>query len=360
MKKIALASAVAIASISAAQAAPTVYGKVFLTADYFDTSYDKKYTVNTGTATAPNYVRPADDSAVKLNSHASRIGVKGTEALTTNTDLVYQLEYGVDVDTNSNGRADNQQFYSRNTYLGLANKQYGTVLAGRMDTPFRNAKGDVEVFNPHVLTFGIDNTAPLNPATGKPIYNLGETRANNVIAYKSPKMASLPVTFTIATSLSEVDKDTDNKATEKDEGANGYSASVTYDQNGVYLGAGYDNNVTNADNAWRLAGQVDLGKMNMVSGLKLGAMYQQTNLYETKDDMKTWLVSGRYKIANTPWSAKAQYINNKFGKLETDEVAVGGEYAFNATTTGHIYGGQISHKNYKDVTIVGAGIDYKF
>ena len=36
MKKLLLATAVAALSVSAAHAAPTVYGKAFLTADYYD------------------------------------------------------------------------------------------------------------------------------------------------------------------------------------------------------------------------------------------------------------------------------------------------------------------------------------
>ena len=40
MKKIALASAIALASISAAHAAPTVYGKVLLTGEYNNTDYE--------------------------------------------------------------------------------------------------------------------------------------------------------------------------------------------------------------------------------------------------------------------------------------------------------------------------------
>ena len=181
-----------------------------------------------------------------------------------------------------------------------------------------------------------------------------------MVAYKSPTIVGMPVTFTAAVSLSEVDKDTDSPATEKDEGANGYSASLVYDQNGVYLAAGYDNNMGVEDTAWRLAGTVDMGKMNMVQGLTLGALYQNADLFNENDDAKTWLISGKYAIANTPWTAKAQYINTDFGNNDISEVAVGGEYAFNKATTGHIYAGQISRDNYKDDTIVGTGIEYKF
>lgn len=339
MKKIALASAITLASISAAHAAPTVYGKVFLTGDYMDSDYDNAY------ATAN---KKTDDSTFKLNSNASRIGFKGEESLTDTTNLVYQLEYGVTPDN------DDQQFKSRNTYIGLAHNTLGTLIAGRHDTPFRLAKGNADVFNANAATLSIDNTGP------RGYTNLGENRVNNVVAYKSPTIVGMPVTFTAAVSLSEVDKDTDSPTTEKDEGANGYSASLVYDQNGVYLAAGYDNNMGVEDTAWRLAGTVDMGKMNMAQGLTLGALYQNADLFNVNDDAKTWLISGKYAIANTPWTAKAQYINTDFGNNDSSEVAVGGEYAFNKATTGHIYAGQISRDNYKDDTIVGTGIEYKF
>ena len=343
MKKIALVSAIALASITAAHAAPTVYGKVFLTADYTDTNYDDNYRASATATSAPD-----DESTVKLNSNASRIGFKGSEELTDTVNLVYQLEYGVSPDD------DRTQFTSRNTYIGLAHNTLGTLIAGRHDTPFKLAKGNADVFNANSATLSIDNAGP------RGYVNLGENRVNNVVAYKSPTIVGMPLTFTAAVNLSEVDKDTDISTTEKDEGANGYSASLVYDQNGVYLAAGYDNNMGVEDTAWRLAGTVDMGKMNMVQGLTLGALYQNADLFNANDDAKTWLISGKYAIANTPWTAKAQYINTDFGNNDSSEVAVGGEYAFNKATTGHIYAGQISRDNYKDDTIVGTGIEYKF
>ena len=168
----------------------------------------------------------------------------------------------------------------------------------------------------------------------------------------------MPITFTGAVSLSE--QDNVAYTGEKDPNDNGYSASLAYDQNGVYAAVGYDKNVGAEDTAWRVAGTVDMGKMNMVQGLVLGALYQNADLYNTNEDAKTWLVSGKYSIANTPWTAKAQYISTDFGTKDSEEVAVGAEYAFNKATTGHIYAGQISRDNYKDDTIVGTGIEYKF
>ena len=353
MKKIALASAIALASITAAHAAPTVYGKVLLTGEYTDVD-DK---------TAKN----DDTSNTKLVSNSSRIGFRGEDDLTDTTKLVYQLEYGIDVDADSNARKTNQQFYSRNTFIGLAHNTMGTLLAGRHDTPFKLTKGSVDVFNDY------DNVA-----LGKLM--AGEQRVDNVIAYKSPTLVGTPVTFLGAVSLDECSKNDDDKclvtaavpatgtnpakpAVYRDK-KNAYSAMVNYDQNGVYIGLGYDNSVYGNDTSgWRVAGSLDMGKMNMVDGLTLGALYQDYD-FNTDDNEQSWLLSGKYKIGATPWAVKAQYIDtsNQSGVPDRDatEVALGAEYSFNKATKGHLYAAQIDTDNVSDRTIVGGGLEYKF
>ena len=379
MKKIAIASAIALASITAAHAAPTVYGKAFLTLDYVSTDYDA--------------ANKTDEDTFKLTSNQSRIGFKGDDDLTDTTKLIYQLEYQINPDD------DSQQFKSRNTYVGLAHNTLGTVLAGRHDTPLKLVQNKVDVFNDTLFDMANAGVS-------------GENRANNVLAYQSPALVGMPVTFMAATALSENYTDGNVVITPEQKAVpaivakdgtelvkaipakpavyrdrkvkdNGYSLSLAYDQNGLYLGGAYDkdmgaNNVNTGviDNTWRLVAGVDMGKMNMVQGLTLGALYQQSQYYDNysivnnnrvnkaSEDEKSWLISGKYKIANTPWAVKAQYVNTTDEKgvkdADADEIAVGGEYAFNKATTGHIYAGQISRDNYKDETIVGTGIEYKF
>ncbi|MED6316174.1 MAG: porin [Pseudomonadota bacterium] len=361
LKKLFLASSVAMLLVSTAQAAPTVYGKAFLTLDYVSTDYDA--------------ANKTDEDTFKLNSNQSRIGFKGEDDLTDTTKLVYQLEYGIDVDD------DSQQFRSRNTYVGLAHNTLGTVLAGRHDTPLKLAQNKVDVFNDSL--FDIKNAGVS-----------GEYRANNMVAYQSPVIVGMPVSFMAATALSETDADGDilvsaasgaKPAVYRDRKVkdNGYSALLAYDKNGVYLAGAYDkdmgaNNVNTGviDNTWRLVAGLDMGKMNMVSGLTLGALYQQSQYYDNysivnnnrvnkaSEDEKSWLISGKYKVGATPWAVKAQYVNTTDEKgvkdADVNEIAVGGEYAFNKATTGHIYAGQISRDNNKDDLIVGTGIEYKF
>lgn len=338
MKKIALASAIAIATIATAHAAPTVYGKALLTVEYTDTDHKTS----------------ADTKTTQLVSNASRIGFKGSENLTANTDLVYQLEYGIDVDAEDNYPTSNKdQFYSRNTFVGLSHKQYGTLLAGRHDTPFKLAKGSIAQFDDY-------NSLGLGTVMQ------GEYRADNVIAYKSPKLANLPVTFLGAVALSENDTaGYVSGSTEKKVKDNAYSASVTYDDKGVFLGAGYDVNTSDKlDKAWRVAGSVDTSKMGLPAGVQLGAMYQNVNIYDSANDEKSWLVSARYNVPNTAWTVKAQYVDttNFDGKKNNDKTqyAFGGEYKFNKNAKGHVYAGEIDSKNVSDKLVVGAGLEYVF
>lgn len=339
MKKIAIVTAISLASISGAHAAATVYGKAFPAIEYSNTSYENN---------------SADQSNTQLVSNSSRIGFKGDEEVMDGTNVVYQLEYGVDIDADTNGKG---QFYSRNTYLGLQNNQYGTLLMGHHDTPFKMAKGSVDVFNDYgSLELGKLMT--------------GEKRAPNVVAYKSPTIVGTPITFLGAVSLNEcntVDGDcviTKDGKTVKTEKNNAYSAMVNYDQNGMYAGLGYDNGVYGTDTSgWRLAGSLDMGKMNMVQGLMLGALYQSYD-FNTDDNENSWLISGKYKVGATPWAVKAQYTDtsNYKGTPSDDwnQVAVGAEYSFNKATKAHMYAGQRSQDNVKDITVVGAGLEYKF
>ena len=81
-----------------------------------------------------------DNSTTKLVSNSSRIGFKGDDDLTDTTKLVYPVGIWRWCWCDTNGKG---QFYSRNTFIGLAHNTMGTVLAGRHDTPYKLAKGSV-------------------------------------------------------------------------------------------------------------------------------------------------------------------------------------------------------------------------
>lgn len=330
MKKLLLASAVAALSITAVQAAPTVYGKAFLTLDVQD----------------GNSNSAAKDSRTQLNSNSSRIGLKGSEALTNNTNLLYQLEYGVKVDDNST------QFKSRDTYLGLANKQYGTLVAGR-------------------LTAIDDYVNYANEAQGGVIGGNGvlasfdAPRANNTFAYFSPERNGLQ--FMGMYALDE------NKSTDNLEG-DAFGVGVKYEPtNAPYkVGATYikasqaakDKNLQ----AIRVSGAYAASPV-----LTLGGLYQHTD-YSTDDNENAFTASANYKVAQTPWTTYGQldFVDNYEGKKDAEvfRTVVGGKYVFNKATTGHIYGAYQRSEgtnlkadadgNKANAYGIGGGIEYKF
>jgi len=79
---------------------------------------------------------------VELQSNASRIGVKGEKALSGNLKVIYQLEWGVNID--SEGNDDN--LVPRNQFVGLEGA-FGTIKVGRHDTALKQAQGDFDLFD---------------------------------------------------------------------------------------------------------------------------------------------------------------------------------------------------------------------
>ena len=338
MKKLLLASAVAALSVSAANAAPTVYGKAFLTVD----ASNAKETYKSGIVQTKE-----DINTSGLNSNSSRIGLRGSEALTADTDVVYQLEYRINIDSAAN------QFTSRDTYLGLAHKQYGTLLAGRLTAISDN------VDFASVLE-GDNNMGDVGPTFGAP-------RANNAFAYVSPEYNG-----TQFLAMYAFDSDTDRGGiVNKDQ----YGIGATYSTGPINAGASYI--AYGKNNHLRLSGNYAVSP-----ALTAGALYQISK-FETPNSKKenTLIVSGEMKTA-TPWTAYGQVAlvknNAGFDGEKRMGVGVGGKYAFNKATTGHIYTGYINEDGRRymgrntalEDTVydsakntgfgVGAGVEYRF
>ena len=338
MKKLVLATAVAALSVTAAQAAPTVYGKAFLTLDLKDGDTDVTVVDrNTGKSTTKSEDWSKDETRSQLNSNASRIGIRGSEALTANTDVVYQLEYGVDVDANTD------QFYSRDTYLGLSNKQYGTLLAGRL----KAIDGRVDYAN--VTEGGVmggDNV----------LASFDAPRANNTFAYIAPTYNDVTVSAMYVMDENSDNVVTKNKVLDNDGKKIGYFETTkagfdTFGRDAFGLAAQYEPNAPyragvsyiqagDALKAVRLSGAYDLSPTYTI-----GALYQNTN-YDSDDNENAFTLSVSHKVAQTPWTTYGQVdlVDNANGNAnaEKQRFVLGGKYAFNRATTGHIYGAYLN------------------
>ena len=82
----------------------------------------------------------------KLNSNASRIGLKGSSQISEGLSVFYKTEFEVAVDNGNFGDdEDKSTFKQRNIYAGIKG-QYGSLLAGKNDTPTKLAQKKIDLF----------------------------------------------------------------------------------------------------------------------------------------------------------------------------------------------------------------------
>ena len=267
MKKVLpLAIAAALVVPAAAMADATVFGKVHMIAQNYDNG---------------------SDSVWSTDSVASRVGVKGSEDLGDGLKAVYHLEFGVNIDANSG-------VSNRNQFVGLAGG-FGTILAGRHDTPMKMSQGAFDEFGdlPHG---DIETVIP------------GEDRVSNVLAYVSPAMSGF--TFVGAAVAGELG-DTGNMATSGLTGiADHYSLAGLYSNGPVFASLAYNGYSTgNLDptneykpSIWRATLVWNGGNW------QAGAIYADTNTDGITDDSKAWGLSGHFMVTPND-KIKAQYLD---------------------------------------------------
>ena len=327
MKKLLLATAIAALSVSAAQAAPTIYGKAFVTMDYVNTDNGNE-----------------DSDSVQINSNSSRIGFKGSEAITANTDVIYQLEYGIDID---NDAEDN--FKNRDTYLGLNNKTYGQFRFGH------NQSTTDYVNNVLVSDAYFDNLSDFMADSG---------RVKNSVVWLAPKYQGLPLQIAAMYAADEtsVEDSSDRNS--------GFGVSAMFDQGtGFTAGLAYDKDVNITGDIIRGSATVDLGKY-MAAPVTLGALYQVADYDLTSKDEKGLLVSAALGLSNfaKPASVYAQYnTTSNVGGLEdvdADQIVVGGRYFYKENMIAHAYVGantkEVPNLADQDAFAIGGGLEYKF
>jgi len=98
------------------------YGRI----DYSVTNSDS------GSATHKN------KSGTVLENNFTRIGIKGASQLTDSTSLFYQIEVGVNGESQDSG---DKPFSARPTFIGVKHSTYGALAVGRIDPVFKMAKG---------------------------------------------------------------------------------------------------------------------------------------------------------------------------------------------------------------------------
>lgn len=266
-------STLAVTSFSALADGPNFYGR----ADLAFTNSDA------GIATQNQ------KNGTVIENNFSWLGVKGTEKINNDLEVIYQMEFGV-----SNFDNSGNTFAARNTFLGLKTVA-GTALVGRNDTVFKASEGGFDIFG--------------NTNSDIDLLAAGQSRTADGISYYSPKIADL-VTFN-ATYLVE-DNYVKYDGEERIDAGNMYALSATLGDKALkaqnyYLSAAYNDGIDDVT-AYRGVAQVKLG--NVI----LGGFYQNSEHVDEKYsnlEGDTYFVNAAYVLGNL--KLKAMYGSDDSG-----------------------------------------------
>lgn len=274
MNKKLIAAAIAAAMVApAAYAEATLYGKIHTSIDSRDTD------VAGGSA--------GDVDNWEVNSHSSRLGVKGSEDLGGGLKAIYQFETTISSD------GDGGPFGSqRNTFVGLAGG-FGTFLVGRHDTPAK-----IAFYAAGNERLG-DSIIDIN---GGVMGVFTEVRASDAIAYVSPNFSGF--TFAAAVIPGEQSGTATVGADNDEDGLmDNYSLGLMYKGGGLKAGIGYERladtgeapNVSDQDQK-----MLQAGASYTFGAFSVGAQYEDTNdLGNVKNtDYTAWALTGKATFGN--------------------------------------------------------------
>ncbi|MFL2531558.1 MAG: porin [Porticoccaceae bacterium] len=258
------------------------------------------------------------DDTWKLNSNASRIGLKGSTQVSEGLSVFYKTEFEVCVD---DGDCKGNTIGQRNIFAGIKG-QYGSLLAGKNDTPTKLAQKKIDLFND--LEGDIKKTFA------------GENRMSNIVAYTTPKYGNFSATYAVMPS--EADNGGLSDAT---------SYSVNYSKGDLYVAVAGDSNVKGAD-------LVRVVSQYKVDAWQLGLMYQEN---DTTDE-SGYFASAAYKIDNITY--KAQYGSNENDTDGSDKttLSLGADFKLAKNTKSFVF--FTDNEDSSSTKTFGLGLEHKF
>lgn len=215
----------------------------------------------------------------RVTDNASFIGFKGTEDLGNGTSAVWQVESALNIETSGSSNT----FSSRNSFVGLNGKAWGTAIIGRHDTPYKLATGKLDVFADSI---GDYNAIMGAPYTGGKAGTIGagafDLRPDNVVAYITPTFSGFHAAIAYVAGA-----ETSTGAT-TDKG-NAYSMLGMYENGPFFASLAYErhNIGTAGSGTTGLAGAGVNGKEQHATKLGLGYNFGPGKvglIYETTKD----------------------------------------------------------------------------
>lgn len=177
----------------------------------------------------------------KVSSNASRIGLKGSEDIADGIAANWQIESLIALD-NAGGT-----FATRNSFAGLSSREYGSVLLGRYDTPYKISTRKLDNFSDSIA----DNRSLFGSVTGISGSTAFDGRQPDVISYITPLMTG----FSAAVARANL---AETAATAIAAKATATSFSGMYDNGTLYGSLAYETHhldtvrVGGKESAWRV------------------------------------------------------------------------------------------------------------
>jgi predicted porin len=302
----------------------------------FDVSYDS---INTGTPTKG----ASGTTSNRVSSNTSFIGVKGSIDAGDGLSAIWQVESLINVgDSAGNGTptgatTNNGIGYlgSRNTYAGLKHDSYGTVLAGRYDTPYRLSTRRFDIFDRGIA----DNRSILGGSNVAAKASF-DGRQDQVVAYVSPNLGGVTLMAAHVNLNPTVNVGGPYQG-------NATSAAAWYDVNGLYAALAYEKH--------NLQNSTTSGYLGSEHATRLGLGYTQQGVFSvgfvaerTSDDLGTsgtdlyghnaYYVSGKFNVGNAG-AIKAAFTDaGKIGGGNTastgaKQYSLGYDYSLDKRTT---------------------------
>lgn len=332
---LAISAAIAMPGVALAEG-PTVYGKLNVSYEMVDVDY--AYDTAIDEDDNEFLVDPNSADRYELLSNASRIGVKGDAAINDSLKAIYQIEWELAAD-------EGDTFRSRDRFVGLSGG-FGTVQAGKFDSPLKKSQGKVDQFN--------------DLAGDVKYLIVGDERVDNIIQYSTPGMSGFQANLAFMPG-EEFDQGQDDP---KDGPADAFSASVTFATDMLYVALAQDLDVVTeayfgVDSNFELFDTDSVpfdttrltGVLNL-NALQLGAMFQTAKISDEDVygdvDQDGVLLSAAFKLNQLV--LKGQYgmstlSDNDFDvDNDAEQIAFGVDYLLSKQTTVFAYLNMLSYE----------------
>jgi predicted porin len=251
-----------------------------------------------------------------LSSNASRLGFKGSKKI-GNLTGIWQVEQEIQINLGNATTDTNNRLASRDTFAGLKGG-FGTVRAGKFDTPFKAAR---EPFN----QFG-DQLGDMRNLTRVGDAKFDE-RLNNMLEYQSPVMngfqAKVAYSFhsgTSATNTGAVEKKEDATSASLGYKAGGLEATLAFENYGAGTATTGKREATRAAISYKLTPE-----------LRVMGFYQTDDTISGGKDVGADVTGLGLEYMITPTVAlKGHYMDRKANAANSDAsmYTLGAEYRY--------------------------------